>query len=872
MRTILLALGGCSAFAGNDAEFFESKVRPVLAANCHGCHTKTQMGGLRLDSRDAALKGGKSGPALVPGKPDDSLMIQAVRRTHARLKMPPTAALSESDTAALAEWVKQGAIWPDSPLAATDTRRDFWSFQPVRKPAAPKLKNTAWAKTEIDRHILAKLEASGLKPVTRADKATLLRRATLDLTGLPPTPEEMEAFQADNTDGAFATVVDRLLASPRYGERWARHWLDLARYSDGQLAAGVDTPFPNAYRYRDWVVEALNKDMPYDRFVKAQIAADLMPESERAPLIAGLGFQSLGSGANDQVDVTTKVFLGLTVGCAQCHDHNYDPIPTRDYYSLLGVFRGSQTEQYPLVAKADVESYEKQKKRIDELKEVLADYIDLQQKQLVDTLARHTADYMVAAWKKDYSNPRLDRETLDRWVKYLASPEREHPFMKPWFEAMAKNPDEAGVRKAAEEFEQFTLQLLDDSKEVDDKNYVAFGGKKGMKDERTRQYTNIVSLPVLKFYQWRELASGPYNIDGFRAPAGVYYYSAKELDRWLGGFQKTHIEQLRAEIKALDKELPPMYPFLHSMKDAVKPGDLKVALRGDPKTPGEIAPRRFLTALCDGEPKAFKIGSGRLELADAIASKDNPLTARVMVNRLWQHHFGHGIVRSPSNFGQMGERPTHPELLDYLAARLVESGWSLKAIHREIMLSNTYALKAAADERNAEKDPDNRLLWRANVRQRLDMEALRDSVLAVSGKLDPAVGGAPAPLSEKNQRRSLYLTVSRTRLDPEMALFDFPDPNASAEERPVTTGPLQGLFFLNSKFVAEHAGELEKRISKEAGTANPARVERAYRLLFGRKPDGEELKLGLDYVASGGTAWRQYLQALLGSGEFTSVN
>jgi hypothetical protein len=875
----VLLLTACG-LAEDHADFFEKKIRPLLVTNCHACHTGSALGNLRLDSREGLLKGGKSGIVVVPGKPEESLLIQAVRRTHVRLKMPPVGPLTPEEVAGLEEWVKLGVPWPQQEQQAaqgTDIQigpeqRAFWSFQPVRKPVLPKVKNEGWVRTPVDRFVLARLEMKGLHPVRAADKRTWLRRVTLDLIGLPPAPEEMRAFLADTSPQAQAKVVDRLLASPHYGERWARHWLDLARYSDGELAAGVDTPLPNAYRYRDWVVEAFNKDLPYDQFVRAQIAADFLGEGQREALMPGLGFQALGNGADDQLDVTTKVFLGLTVGCAQCHDHKYDPIPTRDYYSLAGVFRSTRKESHPLAPEALVKTYKEQEKKIDLLKETLNDFLTEQSKLVVDLLARDTARYLVAAWKGVKSEEGLDTEVLERWRKYLSAPDKDHPYLKPWYELLARNPSEDQVRAEADRYQQFVLDLLDEAKEVDDKNYVAFGGRKGMKDERTRQYTNIVALPVLKFYQWRELANGPYNIDGYRAPAGVYYFGPKELDRFLGGAARLYAERLRAEVKALEKDLPAMYPFLHVVKDSAKPADVRVAIRGDNKNLGEAAPRRFLAVLSEGKPALFQKGSGRQELAEAIATPSNPLTARVMVNRIWQHHFGQGIVRSPSNFGRMGERPTHPELLDYLATRFVESGWSVKAIHREILLSNAYGLSSEHSQANATVDPDNKLLWRQNLQHRLDMEALRDSVLAVSGKLERKIGGPAAPLSETNSRRSLYLTVSRTRLDATMALFDFPDANATADERPVTAGPLQGLYWLNSRFVIVQAKALEERLAKEAGENSAARIQRAYELLYGRPPDSEELKLGLQYVSSDSKAWQHYLQTLFGSGEFTSVN
>ncbi len=861
--------------AVDDAEFFETKVRPLLATNCYACHTGGALGGLRLDSREGIMKGGKSGRAVVEGKPEESLLIQAVRRTHIRLKMPPVGPLATEEVDALAEWVRRGLPWPEkheqiaasSQYTITQEQRAFWSFQPLKQVHPPPVKNSRWPANDIDRFILARIEAAKLTPAPFAEKRHWLRRVTLDVIGLPPTPQEIDAYLQDSAATAKEKVVDRLLASPHYGERWARHWLDLARYSDGELAAGTDTPLPNAWRYRDWVVNALNRDLAYTTFVKAQIAADLFPDTKNE--MAALGFQALGSGANDQVDVTTKVFLGMTVGCAQCHDHKYDPIPTKDYYSLLGIFRSTETAEHPLAPEAEVARYKAEKRKIDALKETLKDYLAEQTKQLTDLLARDTAQYLLAAWKDVKDPAGLDAETLARWKKYLGDPNKEHPYLKSWYDLVSGKPSEAQVRAEAERYQQFVLELIEEAKEVDDKNYVAFGGKKGLKDERTRQYTNIVALPVLKFYQWREIANGPYNIDGFSAPPGVLYYGPKEIDRFLGGIAKSYVEKIRAEIAELEKALPPMYPFLHSLKDKAKPQDIKVAIRGDEKTPGEIAPRRFLQILCDGEPVPYKEGSGRRQLAEAIVSAKNPLTARVIVNRIWQHHFGVGIVRTPSNFGRMGERPTHSELLDYLAADFIANGWSLKKLHRKILLSSTYALATGS---SPEADPDNKLLSHFNLKHRLEMETLRDSVLAVSGKLDRTLGGEAKPIRNDNLRRSLYLTVSRTRLAPEMALFDFPDANNSVDQRTVTAGPLQGLYWLNSEFIFAQAEALSARLASEAGDDASRRIARAYELLYARRPDAVELKLGVQYVSTGGKAWVQYLQALLCAAEFASVN
>ncbi len=850
-----VALIACAVplLAADPGEFFESKIRPLLATHCHACHTGGALGNLRLDSREGILKGGKSGKVVIEGKPEASLLIEAVKRTHVRLKMPPVGALSPAEVASLEEWVRIGLPWPEKQQTVQTTtakitpeQKAFWSFKPLPAPTT----------ASIDSLIDARLKAASITPAKPADPRTWLRRVTLSLTGLPPTPEDADAFAAKPDK---AKAVDRLLASPHYGERWARHWLDLARYADGQLAASTDTPLPNAWRYRDWVIDAFNKDLPFNTFAKAQI-------TEVPGHTAGLGFQALGAGANDQLDVTTKVFLGLTVACAQCHDHKYDPIPTKDYYSLLGVFRSSQTVEHPLVDNSQVERYKAQKKKVDDLKEILTDYLAEQTKQLTDLLARDTARYLVATWNNKPEG--LDEETFKRWKTYLADENKEHPYLKPWYDLLKSNPTEQQVKAEAEKYQQFVLELLDEAKEVDDKNYVAFGGRKGQKNENTRQYTNIVSLPVLKFYQWRELAYRPYVTDGFRAPAGVFYYDAKQIDRFLGGIAKNYVEKLRAEIKAAESDLPPIYPFLHSLKDADKPADVKVALRGDPKTPGEVAPRRFLQALCPGEPELYSQGSGRDQLAADILR--HPLAARVIVNRVWQHHFGKGLVRTPSNFGRMGERPTHPELLDQLAARFVAGGWSIKKLHRDILLSETYGRATAA---SADADPDNKLLAHFPLQPRLEMETIRDSVLHVTGQLDPTPGGAPSAITDDNKRRSLYLTVSRTRLDPAMALFDFPDANNTTDERAVTAGPLQGLYWLNSDFVIKQAKALNDRLSREAGTANEARIQRAYKLLYARPADPGELKLGIEYLTSAGpNAWPKYLQALLGSSEFSSVN
>ncbi|MFN7926267.1 MAG: PSD1 and planctomycete cytochrome C domain-containing protein [Bryobacteraceae bacterium] len=858
---VLISAAVLPALGVESSDFFETSIRPLIAKNCLACHASNAQGGLQLDSRAAMLAGGKSGAAIVPGKPSESLLIQVVEHANPRLKMPlGKAKLEPREIASLRTWIENGAQWPET---AARSSGKFWSFQPVQKPTAPQPRTAAY--TDIDRFIQARLESDGLEAARATSKRVLIRRATFDLIGLPPTPEEVAAFVADETPRAFAKVVDRLLSSPRYGERWARYWLDLARYSDGRQAARDDDPYPNAFRYRDWVVGAFNRDLPYDRFVKAQIAADQLEREE----LPALGFQALGESDNDRVDVTTRVFLGLTVGCAQCHDHKYDPIPTRDYYSLLGVFKSSKASEHPLAPPEEVAAYKKAKQLVADRQADLKRFLEAQSKQVAEILALQTSDYIVAAWKGRDDSGQIDRETLERWTRYLKSPEKEHRAMAEWFGA--KRADEAEVRKLADSIQAAALAVMADKRAIDDRNYVKLGGIEGMKDEGKVIKTLVDALPVERYYFWRDLFSQPLKVEDIVFPGGVYYYGAKDVERFLGDHWKRHLAALRAQVKAAEKAVPPAYPFWHLIEDSDKPANTRIAIRGKEENPGEEAPRRFLSALSKGEAVPFAKGSGRAELAEAIASTSNPLTARVMVNRIWKHHFGEGLVRSASNFGQVGDRPTHPELLDYLAARFAESGWSVKAMHREIMMSAAYQRESGEEPAaSAAKDPDNRLLWRANVRERLDAEALRDAMLAVAGTLDPAAGGAAAPLSDDFRRRALYATVSRGKPDRTMALFDFPDPNATSEQRVVTVGPMQRLFFLNSGFAQKQAKALADRLASEASD-DRARIARAYELLYARPATDAEAALGLEFLAGKADAWPQYAQVLLSAAEFSAV-
>jgi mono/diheme cytochrome c family protein len=868
-------------------EFFETKVRPLLSKHCLGCHKDAGMGGLQMDTQENMMKGGEDGPVVVPGKPDQSLLVKAISYTDSRIKMPPTGKLPDDEIAIVETWVRDGAIWgatsnshanvPAREYVITPEQRAFWSFQPVRKPTVPPVKEGSKVKSPIDAFVLAKLEAKGLRPAPPADKRTLIRRATMDLIGLPSSPSEVQAFVADKSADAFEKVVDRLLASPHYGERWGRYWLDVARYSDYQLTAEGDGPLPNAFQYRDWVVQSFNEDMPYDQFVRAQIAGDQAPESERKKLVGGLGFYALSPKPEfreERVDATTRGFLGLTAACAECHDHKYDPIPTRDYYSLLGVFDSTEPDKFALKPVGVVAQYETQKKALDEQKKVLDKFLENQRTQLSEIFAEKTADYMAASWRvigpekeraEDVArgSSRLERDVLDRWVQFL-DPERkrEYKFLDSWQALVKKGAPEPELRKSAEGFQALIVAALKEQSDLDAENAKIKARAKEGESPKT------LPLERNKFYLLKDLSAGQDKKT--KRDAGPFFFSADEVGHYLTSVYKEYFDALRARIEKMQSAMPPEYPYYPVIKDKAKPANIHVYIRGNPETPGEESPRQFLAILSPGHQIPFQKGSGRLELAEAIATAANPLTARVMVNRIWQHHFGAGVVDTPSNFGKLGNPPTHPELLDYLASRFVESGWSIKKMHREIMLSATYALSSNYSEVNFQADPDNKLLWRANVR-RMDVEAIRDSILFVAGNLDPKVGGPALPLhDEKNTRRTIYAAVSRAKPDALLRLFDFPDPNETSEQRIATNVPVQQLFFLNSDFVRSQAELLAKRIGSPR--PEPQGIKEAYLILFGRTPTQQELKYGSAFLSNQNNSWTEYLEVLLSSIEFNYIS
>ncbi len=734
--TALLGAGSLAhGVTSQEAEFFEKSVRPVLADHCIKCHgPEKQKSDLRLDSRDALLKGGENGPAIVAGKPDESDLIKTIRH-EGDSKMPEKEPkLPDEQITALSEWVRIGAPWPESEIVkaskpSTNGAR-HWSFQPIADPAAPEV-HGAWGQEPLDRFVLAKQEAAGLQPAPKADRQTLLRRASFDLTGLPPTAAEAHAFENDPAPDAFARVIDRLLASPQYGVRWGRFWLDVARYADtkGYLAGNEERRFAYSYTYRDWVVGALNEDLPYDQFLIEQIAADLAPSKDDPRTLAALGFLTLGRRflnnqpdiIDDRIDVICRGTMGLTVGCARCHDHKFDPIEQKDYYALYGIFASSlEPKDLPALPDSrDAATTAEYNKQRGELEAKIRDYKSAKQAEM--------------AWVLSTS---------------LGSP---------------------------------------------------------------------VALPP------------------------------KLVEHELNRLDREELVRLRAKIDGLNAGLLAP-PHAMALVDAPQPVSQHVFIRGNPSRPGEEVPRRFITVLSKGEPKPFEHGSGRLDLARAIASRDNPLTARVIVNRVWQHHFGAGLVRTPSDFGTKGEPPTHPELLDWLASRFMEGGWSLKKLHRLILLSSTWQQSSDAAPEAIQRDPENRLITRMN-RQRLDFEATRDSLLSVAGKLDPALGGRGVDLLAQPYpvRRTLYGYIDRQNLPGTYRTFDFASPDSTSPQRHVTTVPQQALFLMNSPFVIEQAKTLAATVSTGA-TPDEQKVEQLYEKILSRRAGSDEVRMGLDFV------------------------
>jgi hypothetical protein len=870
-------------------EFFEKKVRPILAGKCSACHgAKMQMAGLNLSSPESAAN------VIVKGDPEASRLFQAVAYTR-QIKMPPTGKLGAEEIASIKEWIAMGAPWPSagpslpaappgSPITSAD--RSHWAFQPVKKYAPPKVANAAWVANEVDRFILARLEEKGLTPAPPAPKLTLLRRVTYDLTGLPPTPREIDGFLADSSPDAYKKVVDRLLASPQYGERWGRHWLDVARYAD---STGMDEDhiYPHAWRYRDYVVQAFNNDLPYDRFIVEQIAGDLLPD----PKPVATGFLALGPKplaqqdrvqmiydvVDEQIDTVSKTFMGLTIACARCHDHKFDPIRATDYYGLAAIFASTMnfrnlgrpgSVSYIYYAPLDAAAfgrYQTHRWRMygkqNEMEEALGE--DMTRENAL--LRPRIADFLTAAWEVrvhgdslDAAADRhgLDKRALERWLSWLGrlDPKDAGNWLKEWREA---GPDTiASVAAKDSASYQETAAKWDSRLESWRKRF----------STDALQDRDVPARPVFDAADDRFFAAATFNGGPMDLP------------------DSARVAALRREWKELHDTLPPEPPMASAVCEGT-PVDQRVFLRGDHHNQGEPVARHVPVVLAADQPVMHTV-SGRLELARWLASPDHPLTARVMVNRIWQGHFGEALVRTPNNWGRTGEKPAQPELLDFLAARFVEGGWSVKALHRLILLSSTYRMSASVSPAARELDPGNRLWSHAN-RVRMSVEQIRDSLLALDGALDLGLGGSLLPSGEGKRkkldpddlkRRTLYIPVRRGSIPTVLATFDYGDATTPGDGRPRTNVAPQALFLMNSRFVLERAQGFARRLLADASLTDAKRIEQAYLMVLTRRAEPPEVDAALSYIETMEkrlhvaephlTAWQSFCHALMSSNEF----
>jgi hypothetical protein len=816
----------------SDAEFFEKKVRPVLVDRCDSCHgaqSSKPKGNLRLDRREHLLKGGDRGPAIVPGNPDKSLLISALLQADDDLKMPPKGKLTPAQIEDFRTWVKRGAAMPAPAAAASsaESGERHWAFLPPTEGSPPAVKRKDWVRSPIDAFILARLEARGISPAPPSDRRTLLRRVSVDLIGLPPTPEETEAFLANPAPNAFEREVDRLLASPRYGERWGRHWLDVARHADttdGTVngSADGDVRMVHSAAYRDWVIRAFNDDLPYDRFLMEQIAADQLVPDDRRRDLAAMGFLTIGrrfagnvqDTIDDRLDALCRGTMGLTMGCARCHDHKFDPIPTRDYYSLYGVFQASKERTVALPGSPDAAFDVELRKRNGELQA----YRRAMGEEVKRRVRAGIADYFAALVESDEaaSAKGLHPQIVRAWKAYIANAKKEfHPVLGAWHALSAASEAEfdATLRSIAPRLNGRVARAMMEPP------------VKTLQDAASR-YGALLTDPSDD--ELRSLVSGPKALPPLdRAPEAL-----EEFFDIPAGYQ---VSYLKSKIARWENAAPAAPARAVILEDAPPKEGPRVFKRGNPGNPGEAVPRQFLEVLCGSRREPFRNGSGRLELARAIASAENPLTARVMVNRVWHHHFGAGLVRTPSDFGLRSEPPSHPELLDWLACRFVSDRWSIKELHRRIVTSNVYRQSCADDPSARRVDPENRLLWRMNPR-RLEFEALRDSLLAAAGALDLAVGGPAEVLTAQpfSRRRSVYGFVDRLNVSNLLLSFDVANPVSHSPQRHTTTVPQQALFMMNSPFLLEQARRLAARPEVKAETTTAGRVQAMYRLLFAR--------------------------------------
>ncbi len=888
-----------------DVEFFEKSVRPLLEEHCVQCHSASKgktKGGLALDSAAAVLKGGDTGPALVPGSPEKSLLIKAVSYADPELKMPPDdKQMPKADVAILQEWIHRGAYDPRAGRASgpdPEAVKKHWAFQPLRKLQPPAVRDAQWPRTETDRFVLAALEAKGIRPSPAAGKRELLRRVSYDLTGLPPTAEELDAFASNTAPEAYQKAVDRLLASPHFGERWGRYWLDVARYSDTKgLPAPInaDRRFHFAYTYRDYVINAFNTDKPFNEFIIEQLAADLLPEPRRIQTLAALGYLTVGRCfqnnnndiIDDRIDVVSRGLLGLTVTCARCHDHKFDPIPTADYYSLHGVFLSSEEpKERPIIAETkDTPGYVQY---ISKREVLLKKMLTVAEEEVAKTnieLVQKIPDYLVATVDAPSETDLKAVETfagqnklvgmpLSRWLKLLKSPESA-PIFGPWtaLAALPKNEFPAKAQQLCalwktappQGWHSSVLAAVCEPVPVSLQEVAQRYGKLCANALEVNLSTEKAppQLKVVIPSDTRDALRHMLAQNG--APSQL---TLAEVEKVRG----KKIQDLRTKVKddvdVLDATDPSAPTRAMAIYDKPQPVQAVIFVRGNNANRGPNVPRQFLSALSGPERKPFTQGSGRLELAQAIASPSNPLTARVAVNRIWLHLFGRGLVGTPNDFGVRTASPAIPGVIDYLATRFIESGWSTKNVVRELVLSRTYQQASDARPDALVLDPNNDLLH-CTHRRRLDFEALRDTLLQASSTLDLTPGGRAVELSKApfSYRRSVYGYIDRQDLPSLFRIFDFANPDISTGQRFETTVPQQALFLMNNDFLKSLAESLAKLPAITSASAGPDRVQALFRQVLQRAARPEELEASLQLVSvfSGKTdkPWASLGQVLL---------
>ena len=878
------------------AEFFETRIRPLLSRHCWECHgAEKQENGLRLDHRAGWFGESSTGePLLLDGRLG-GVIWDAVRRTGP-LEMPPDTELEEAALADLQRWFETGLPWPadgdvDPAVIGLESRverhrADHWAFQPVRRPT-PSGVNDPWCQTGLDTYVLAKLHEAGLQPSPRADVRTLVRRVSFDLHGLPPTLDQVQKLERDYQPPAYARLIESLLASPRYGERWGRHWLDVARYADTQgYAFARDRSYPFAYTYRDYVIRSFNEDLPYDQFVREQLAADLLPSPRSRESLAALGFLTVGrryinshDTLDDRIDVVSRGLLGLTVSCARCHDHKYDAIPTEDYYSLYGIFASChEPGELPVLGDPEfVNKYEQLNAAVQEVQARRGKLVNQHLDRLRHEVRTRMADYLVAvvlekqgasaatdAGETRANSSRLHQLVIDRWRDFLDRRANDrHATLKPWFLLMKLDD-----RELPDELPG-TLRRLRDDKTALISPLILDALERAQPTTRA-EVARVYGEQLTKVYlQWRDLGGDQRafgKLPDFERQLGLLIQPDDtptmlregDLDELLSAQEIQQLEVLQEQLQVAREALPPQPRRAMVLLDNAQPVEPVVFLRGDPARRGNAVPRRFLQVLSDSEQSAAfpeGSGSGRLELAEAVTAKDNPLAARVIVNRVWLHFFGEPLVDSPSDFGVRTAAPVHQELLDYLAWNLVQHDWSLKWLHGEILNSAAYqqASSGLAAE-SAVIDPDNRLWGRVN-RRRLDFEALRDSLLAVSGRLDLTMGGPAVDIfaEQPSPRRTIYAHIDRQDLPNVFRAFDLASPDQSTARRSETTVPQQALYLLNSPFVLDQAEQLVARLQRSNVVGLDARVDWLYATFFQRSPTPAERELARQFVVTGGS-------------------